>query len=155
MLTRLKAAGGIISASLLSQPGASGYYKGGLTVRPSISETCFKWQTFLMPFLMQLYTLPSRIAFGKYQLCFLQPSSRFMHLRHLYSPNPTNRLRTALDSLLFLTNQIHRRRLDRGHNHQLQRPNAPDCQRARRKRERKPAEHVHHLRVWDSRADRR
>ncbi|PMD38224.1 hypothetical protein L207DRAFT_585128 [Hyaloscypha variabilis F] len=36
------AAGGIISASLLSTPGASGFYKGGLT----------------------LYTLPSRIAFA-------------------------------------------------------------------------------------------
>jgi hypothetical protein len=29
----LQAAGGIISASLLAVPGASGYYKGGLTVR--------------------------------------------------------------------------------------------------------------------------
>jgi nicotinamide mononucleotide (NMN) deamidase PncC len=28
-----QAAGGIISASLLSMPGASGFYKGGLTVR--------------------------------------------------------------------------------------------------------------------------
>lgn len=37
-----KAAGGIISASLLSTPGASGFYKGGLT----------------------LYTLESRIAFA-------------------------------------------------------------------------------------------
>ena len=37
-----QAAGGIISASLLSMPGASGFYKGGLT----------------------LYTLESRIAFG-------------------------------------------------------------------------------------------
>lgn len=27
-----QAAGGIISASLLSTPGASGFYKGGLTV---------------------------------------------------------------------------------------------------------------------------
>lgn len=36
------AAGGLISSSLLSQPGASGYYKGGLT----------------------LYTLPSRIAYA-------------------------------------------------------------------------------------------
>ena len=36
------AAGGIISASLLSVPGASAYYKGGLT----------------------LYTLASRIAYG-------------------------------------------------------------------------------------------
>jgi PncC family amidohydrolase len=36
------AAGGLISSSLLSQPGASTYYKGGLT----------------------LYTLPSRIAYG-------------------------------------------------------------------------------------------
>lgn len=37
-----KAAGGLISASLLSTPGASGFYKGGLT----------------------LYTLESRIAFA-------------------------------------------------------------------------------------------
>lgn len=36
------AAGGLLSAALLSQPGASGYYKGGLT----------------------LYTLPSRIAYA-------------------------------------------------------------------------------------------
>lgn len=36
------AAGGLISSSLLTQPGASGYYKGGLT----------------------LYTLPSRIAYA-------------------------------------------------------------------------------------------
>ena len=36
------ACGGLISASLLSVPGASGYYKGGTTV----------------------YTLPSRIQFG-------------------------------------------------------------------------------------------
>ncbi|KAI1861178.1 hypothetical protein JX265_009797 [Neoarthrinium moseri] len=36
------AAGGLISSSLLSAPGASGYYKGGLT----------------------LYTLPSRIAYA-------------------------------------------------------------------------------------------
>lgn len=36
------AAGGLISAALLSVPGASAYYKGGLT----------------------LYTLESRIAFG-------------------------------------------------------------------------------------------
>ena len=36
------AAGGLISAALLAQPGASGYYKGGLT----------------------LYTLESRIAFA-------------------------------------------------------------------------------------------
>ncbi|EME42760.1 hypothetical protein DOTSEDRAFT_176031 [Dothistroma septosporum NZE10] len=36
------AAGGLISSSLLSQPGASSYYKGGLT----------------------LYTLPSRIAYA-------------------------------------------------------------------------------------------
>jgi len=40
--TLAKAAGGIISASLLSTPGASGFYKGGLT----------------------LYTLESRIAFA-------------------------------------------------------------------------------------------
>jgi hypothetical protein len=31
-LTALQAAGGIISAALLSTAGASGYYKGGLTV---------------------------------------------------------------------------------------------------------------------------
>jgi hypothetical protein len=30
---KTQAAGGIISASLLSTPGASGFYKGGLTVR--------------------------------------------------------------------------------------------------------------------------
>lgn len=41
-LTFMKAAGGLISASLLSTPGASQFYKGGLT----------------------LYTLESRIAFA-------------------------------------------------------------------------------------------
>ena len=30
---KMQAAGGIISASLLSTPGASSFYKGGLTVR--------------------------------------------------------------------------------------------------------------------------
>ncbi|PQE20237.1 competence damage-inducible protein [Rutstroemia sp. NJR-2017a BBW] len=48
------AAGGIISASILSTPGASGIYKGGLT----------------------LYTLESRIAFGKTILIFPFFSSR-------------------------------------------------------------------------------
>lgn len=38
------AAGGLISASLLSIPGASAYYRGGLT----------------------LYTLPSRVVFGEW-----------------------------------------------------------------------------------------
>lgn len=42
MPTLFQAAGGLISATLLSFPGASGYYKGGLT----------------------LYTLESRIAFA-------------------------------------------------------------------------------------------
>lgn len=32
-----QAAGGIISASLLSTPGASGFYKGGLTVRHTLA----------------------------------------------------------------------------------------------------------------------
>lgn len=42
----VQAAGGIISASILSTPGASGLYKGGLT----------------------LYTLESRIAFGESEI---------------------------------------------------------------------------------------
>ena len=33
LIFMVQAAGGIISASLLSTPGASGFYKGGLTVR--------------------------------------------------------------------------------------------------------------------------
>ncbi|KAF4636184.1 hypothetical protein G7Y89_g1908 [Cudoniella acicularis] len=53
------AAGGIISASLLSTPGASKFYKGGLT----------------------LYTLESRIAFGTFL-------SSPLSCRHLPSPPP-------------------------------------------------------------------
>ncbi|KAF2687882.1 competence/damage-inducible protein-like protein cinA [Lentithecium fluviatile CBS 122367] len=47
------AAGGLISATLLSYPGASGYYKGGLT----------------------LYTLESRIAFAGWTQEFLKTYS--------------------------------------------------------------------------------
>ncbi|KAK1141340.1 hypothetical protein N8T08_009131 [Aspergillus melleus] len=43
------AAGGLISACLLSTPGASSIYKGGLTISPEIE---------------QVYTLDSRIAFA-------------------------------------------------------------------------------------------
>ena len=35
------AAGGLISAALLATPGASGFYKGGLTVRSPFSLLCF------------------------------------------------------------------------------------------------------------------
>jgi nicotinamide mononucleotide (NMN) deamidase PncC len=34
------AAGGLISAALLSTPGASAFYKGGLTVSPELSSVC-------------------------------------------------------------------------------------------------------------------
>lgn len=54
-----QAAGGIISASLLSVPGASAYYKGGLTVR--ISSSTFQSQIFNE---QKLYTLESRLAFA-------------------------------------------------------------------------------------------
>ena len=37
LIFMMQAAGGIISASLLSTPGASGFYKGGLTVRLPLS----------------------------------------------------------------------------------------------------------------------
>jgi nicotinamide mononucleotide (NMN) deamidase PncC len=49
-LTQHQAAGGLISASLLSFPGASGYYKGGLT----------------------LYTLESRIAYAGWTEAYLK-----------------------------------------------------------------------------------
>jgi nicotinamide mononucleotide (NMN) deamidase PncC len=49
-LTQHQAAGGLISASLLSFPGASGYYKGGLT----------------------LYTLESRIAYAGWTEAYIK-----------------------------------------------------------------------------------
>jgi hypothetical protein len=64
---RMQAAGGIISACLLSTPGASGFYKGGLTVRSLFPPSVFS-STNISP--SQLYTLESRIAFGKPFPCF-------------------------------------------------------------------------------------
>ena len=40
-----QAAGGIISAALLSTPGASGFYKGGLTVRVAFLTLGIAWLT--------------------------------------------------------------------------------------------------------------
>ena len=56
------AAGGLISAALLSTPGASAFYKGGLTVRTSPSVSYMNEAVVLIE--SQLYTLPSRIAFA-------------------------------------------------------------------------------------------
>jgi hypothetical protein len=44
----MQAAGGIISASLLSTPGASGFYKGGLTVSSLTSFFLILFNTDLL-----------------------------------------------------------------------------------------------------------
>lgn len=61
-LTQNQAAGGIISASILSTPGASKLFKGGLTV----------------------YTLESRIAFGESLIAW--NSSLLSHFSSIIMP---------------------------------------------------------------------
>jgi len=76
------AAGGLISAALLATPGASAFYKGGLTVSlstPPAVLACLALVCLLTTVVRQLYSLQSRIEFAGWT-----PA----HLDNYHGPTP-------------------------------------------------------------------